>query len=80
MQGSLLVEVHPEGVRLAGRGITPEALEATVRQRLEEAPDLRVLVKPSEGVDLQQTVGIVDRLAAAGAANMTLIRAPEATR
>lgn len=80
MRGALLVEVREDGVRLAGRGITPEALETTVRQRLEEDPEMRVLVRPAEGVDLQQTVRVVDRLAAAGAGNMTLIRAPEGTR
>lgn len=80
MQGSLLVEVRPEGPRLAGRPITAERLEATVRQKLEEDPDLSVLVKPTEGVDLQQTVDVVDRLSAAGAANMTLIRDPDPTR
>lgn len=77
MEGAMLVEVRANGIRLAGRTVTPEQLQVSMRQRLEDDPDLRVLVKPSAGVDLQRTIRVVDRLSAAGAADMTLIRDPD---
>ena len=80
LQGAMLIEVRLDGARIAGRMVTPENLETTVRQRLQENPDLRVLVKPAEGVDLQRTIGVVDRISAAGAGNMTLIRDRGASR
>lgn len=75
MTGALLVEVRPDSVRLAGRTLSLDALAETVAGQLVETPDRRVLVAPDEGVSLQRAVAVLDRLAAAGATDLALVRA-----
>jgi len=74
MEGALLVEVRPDGLRLSGETVSLDALAERVAARLEAKPDQRVLVKPAAGVSLQEAVQVLDRLAAAGAAELSLIR------
>jgi len=76
VEGALLVEVRPDGLRLAGEFLPLETIADRVSARLAAAPDTPVLVKPAGGVTLQSTVVILDRLAQAGAANLSLIRDP----
>lgn len=73
-EGALLVEVRPDGLRLSGETVSLDALAARVAERVAATPDHRVVVKPAPGVALQDTVGVLDRLAAAGAADLTLVR------
>ena len=75
MTGVLLVEVRSDSVRLAGRTLSLDALVEAVAGQLVAAPDRRVLVAPDEGVSLQRTVAVLDRLAAAGATDLALVRA-----
>lgn len=77
MEGSLLVEVRADGVRLSGQTLSPAALAERVAERLQEDPQRAVLVKPAAGVPLQQTIRVLDRLVAAGATNLSVIRDPE---
>ncbi|MEQ8816268.1 MAG: biopolymer transporter ExbD [Thalassobaculum sp.] len=74
MEGTLLVEVRPRGLRLSGRPLTLEALESRVRSRLADKPDQAIFVKPAAGVPLQRAVAVLDRLTAAGATRLSLIR------
>jgi len=74
MEDAVLVEVRAGGLRLVDRPATPEAVEAAVRAALAGRPDRVVFVKPAPGVALQEVVAVLDRLAAAGAANLSLIR------
>lgn len=74
VEGSLLVDVRTEGLRLSGEALSLDALVARVESRLAEKPDQRVLVRPAIGVTLQDAVQVLDRLSAAGAADISLIR------
>lgn len=74
MEGALLVEVRREGLRLAGRAVSLDALVAGVAERLEADPGRRVLVKPAAGVRLQAAVDVVDRLDAAGVSGLSFVR------
>jgi biopolymer transport protein ExbD len=74
MEGALLVEVRPDGLRLAGETLSADALAARIGQRLAQTPDQRVLVKPAAGVPLQAAVDVLDRLSEAGATEIALIR------
>ncbi len=76
MTGALLVEVRPDGLRLAGETVSLDTLAARVGARLAQKPDQRVLVKPAADVVLQSAVQVLDRLAAAGATDLSLIRDP----
>ena len=73
MEGAMLIEIHPEGLRLSGENISLEVLGSRVAQRVSERPDQRVLVQPQPGVSLQQAVQVLDRLALSGVTRMSLI-------
>jgi biopolymer transport protein ExbD len=69
VSGAMLVQVGPEGLRLAGRAVEQEALVA----RLAARPGTRVLVRPTGGVGMQRVVDLLDRLAAAGVVKLDLL-------
>lgn len=77
MEGALLVELRRDGLRLSGETLGLEALVTRVSNRIAQKPDQRVLIKPTPGVMLQDAVTVLDRLAAAGVKNLSLIRDPE---
>ncbi len=76
MTGALLIEVRTDGLRLAGETVSLDTLAARVAARMAQKPDQRVLIKPAAGVVLQDAVQVLDRLAAAGVADLSLIRDP----
>ena len=76
MTGALLVEVRVDGLRLSGETVSLDTLAARVGARLAQKPDQRVLIKPAAGVVLQDAVQVLDRLAAAGVTDLSLIRDP----
>ena len=76
IEGALLVEVRRDGLRLSGEAVSLDTLAARVRDRVAAEPGRRVLVKPAPGVVLQDAVRVLDRLAAAGVADLRLVRDP----
>lgn len=74
MEGAVLVEVRASGLRLSGRPVALDELDSRIRARLAAKPDQAVFVKPAAGVPLQQAVAVLDRLSAAGAKSLSLIR------
>ena len=74
MEGALLVEVLPDGVRLSGEPVSLELLRTRVRGHTAKRPDLRVLIEPSPGVGLQETVHVIDALRESGVSGLSLIR------
>lgn len=74
MEGALLVEVRPDGLRLSGESMSLDALGERLRQRVAARPEQRVLVQPAPGVTLQEAVHVLDRLAIAGVTRMALVR------
>jgi biopolymer transport protein ExbD len=74
VEGTLLVEVRPEGLRFAGEFMPLDAVAERVGRRVARTPDITVLVRPTTGVDLQRTVAVLDRLVAEGAVNLSVIR------
>jgi len=75
-KGALLVQVRPDGLRLAGHALALDAIAQRVAASLAETPGRRVLVEPAPGVPLQAAVTVLDRLAAAGARNLSLTGGP----
>ena len=73
MVGAMLVEVRPDGVRLSGRRMAPDALVERLAARRETHPEMRVLVRPAGGVEMQRVVDLLDRLSAAGIARLDLV-------
>ena len=76
VEGALLVEVRPDGLRLSGEFLPMDAIIERVMARLAAIPGTPVLVKPAGGVNLQSAVTVIDRLTEAGAADLSLIRDP----
>ena len=74
MEGALLVEIRPDGLRLAGEALPASELLEQVEERIVEKPSQTVLVRPADGVALQDTVWLLDRLAEAGVTDLSLIR------
>lgn len=74
MEGALLIEVREDGLRLGGETISLDGVVRKVSEVLARKPDGRILVRPGDGVAVQEVVSVLDRLAGAGIANMSLIR------
>lgn len=74
VEGAMLVEIRRDGLRLSGKALPLGEIARRVAARLEAKPDQRILVKPSSGVSLQEAVQVLDRLAAVGTTNLSLIR------
>ena len=74
MEGALLVEVLPGGVRLSGEPVSLELLVTRVRRHAAKRPELRVLIEPAPRVVLQETVHVIDALRATGVTGLSLVR------
>ncbi|SDG20248.1 outer membrane transport energization protein ExbD (TC 2.C.1.1.1) [Thalassobaculum litoreum DSM 18839] len=74
MTGAMLLEVRQDGLRLSGHMVSLDEAESRIMAKVREKPDQRVLIKPADGVVLQDTVRVLDRLSAAGVANMSFVR------
>jgi biopolymer transport protein ExbD len=72
-EGALLVELRTDGLRLSGEAVSLDALGASVNERLANRERRRVLLKAADGVPLQRAVEVLDRLHAAGIADVSLI-------
>ena len=77
MEGALLIEVRPDGLRLSAEPVSLDELLDRVGRRVTGQPDVRVLVKPAHGVVLQETVRVLDALAATGVTGLSLMRDPD---
>ena len=73
LKGAMLIEIQRDGLRLAGRDMSLEALQRKLTTRLAEDPTQRVLVKAGGDVRLQRTVSVLDVLAGTGVSNLSLI-------
>jgi biopolymer transport protein ExbD len=67
-----LVDVLPEGQRLNGVAVTPEALVAGLAP-LVAAPGDAIVLRPREGALLQRLVDVMEALAAAGYTGLVLV-------
>ena len=76
LEGALLVEVLPDGLRLSSESVSLDALVANAGQRVARQPDVRFLVKPVGDVVLQDMVRVIDAIAAAGVTEMSLVTDP----
>ncbi len=76
VEGAMLVDLRPDGLRIGGAPVSLAAFEARLAGRLAAEPDLRVLVRPAHGVDVQAAVALMDRLDALGVTRAALMAAP----
>ena len=70
---ALLLRIGTDGgLDLNGEALTAAELEAALQTRLARRPDLEVVVEPADGVALQRTLRVLDRLTEAGVAGLQL--------
>ena len=74
MEQALLIEVRRDGLRLAGETLSLENIARRAARAIAKKADRVVLVRPDDGVPVQDVVMVVDALAAAGVGNLSLIR------
>ena len=74
LERALLIEVRKDGLRLDGETMSMDRLVTRASATLKRKPDRAVLVRPDDGVPVQDVVMVVDALAAAGVGNLSLIR------
>ena len=70
-----LVDILPEGQRLNGVAVSPEALVAGLAP-LVSAPGDPVILRAQDGAALQRLVDVMETLAAAGYTGLVLMEAP----
>ncbi|WP_425405834.1 ExbD/TolR family protein [Hwanghaeella sp.] len=75
IEGTLLVEIRNDGLRLSGKPISVKELATRIAGQIEKSPDRGIFVKPAPAISLQETVAVLDVLAGAGATNISLIKA-----
>lgn len=73
MRGALLVEVTRQGPRLAGEALPLQELAERLQTRRADNSDQPILVLPRGGVETGALVAVLDRLAAEGLRNLTLV-------
>lgn len=76
VEGAVLVEIRKDGLRLSGETVSLDSLTRRITAMVAERADQKVLVRPAPGVVLQDTVQVLDRVAAAGVTQLSLIRTP----
>ncbi|MGF1629115.1 MAG: ExbD/TolR family protein [Kiloniellaceae bacterium] len=76
MEGALLVELQSDGLRLAGQRLTGAQLFARLADHAARNPAQRVLIKPAQGVSLQDAVGLLDQVMASGLTQVSFVRDP----
>lgn len=74
LERALLIEVRTDGLRLAGEVMALGRIADRAAAAIAKKPDRPVLVRPDDGVPVQDVVVVVDALAAAGVGNLSLIR------
>lgn len=67
-----LVDVLPDGQRLNGVTVTPEALVSALAG-LVDAPSDPVVLRPRDGAPLQRLVDVMETLSAAGHTGLVLV-------
>jgi biopolymer transport protein ExbD len=72
LEGALFVEVRKDGLRLGGLRVDLAALQDAARRRATDGK-ARAVVRADDGVTLQQTVAVLDALAAAGVADIAMV-------
>jgi biopolymer transport protein ExbD len=76
MEGALLIDLRPDGLRLGGQRLTGAQLLARLAEHAARNPAQRVLIKPAPGVSLQDAVALLDRVMASGLTQVSFLRDP----
>lgn len=73
IEGSMLIDLGPEQLRLSGETLDLDAFATRVAARLAEKPDQKFVIRPVDGADVQRLIAVLDRPEAAGATRVELM-------
>ena len=76
LEGAVLIEVRAEGLRVAGRINSLEAISSDLIAKAGGGEAIRVFVKPSQGILLQDVIVVLERLGRIDGVDVSLIRGP----
>ena len=72
---SLLVRLSADGrAHIRGRALETDALQRTVKERLQSNPSLQVVVLPSGQADIQALVSLTETLTLSGVRRLRILR------
>ena len=72
---ALVVQLLADGRwLLAGQTLDPQSLQQQIARQIARHPEQTIMVRPEEGVPLQAAIDVLDRLRAAGASKVSLVR------
>lgn len=74
LEQAVLIEVREDGLRLGGEVMSLDRVASRAAALLLKKPDRPVLVRPDDGVPVQDVVVVLDALTAGGVGNLSLIR------
>ncbi len=76
LSGSMLVDIRPDGLlRLSGEVLSLDSIARRLGEVVRRKPDQVVIVRPADGISLQRTIDVLDRLSGAGVTQLSLNRA-----
>jgi len=79
LTGAMLVDVRTNDLRLSGEILPLNQIVERLKQVAGAHPDRAIVVRPADGVSLQRTIRVLDRLVGSGMRNISLTR-PEQNR
>ena len=74
VEGSVLIDILPDGLRFAGRAQPLETIASELTARLLPDSPLRVLLKPAKDIVLQEMMVVLDRLGQIDGIEVSIIR------
>ncbi len=74
LTGAMLVDIRSDDLRLSGESLSLNLIVERLKQVARDHPDRAIVVRPTEGVSLQRTIEVLDRLAESGMQNISLNR------
>ncbi len=72
LTGAMLVDIRADDLRLSGERLPLNLIVERLKQVAGDHPDRAIVVRPADGVSLQRTVMVLDRLSASGMQNISL--------
>ncbi len=73
LEGAMLIDLTLSGPRLSGELLGIADLQRRLTDRLSQKPDQRVMVRPLDGINMQQVVTLLDSIAATGVQDISLM-------
>ena len=68
----VILDVAPEALSLSGAPVEITALETQISFKISEQPELRIVIRPLGGANMQRLMDILDILSRSGATNVAL--------